>query len=91
MSDVVKLTDEELTSVKGLREQIIGVISMVGQSKITSELLKEELTSIENKIVEQTTLYKDLLEQEKALINGLLEKYGVGSLDVDTGVFTPEK
>lgn len=91
MSDVVKLTDDELLSVKTLREQIIGVISTVGQSKITSELLKEELTSIENKVVEQTKLYKDLLEQEKALINGLLDKYGVGSLDVDTGVFTPEK
>jgi hypothetical protein len=32
-----------------------------------------------------------LLEKEKSLINGLLEKYGVGSLDIDTGVFTPEK
>lgn len=91
MSDSVKLTDDELTSVKTLREQIIGVISTVGQSKITTELLKEELSSIEDKIEEQTKLYKDLLEQEKALINGLLEKYGVGSLDIDTGVFTPEK
>lgn len=91
MSEAVKLTDDELTSVKNLREQIIGVISTVGQSKITTELLKEELSSIENRLVEQTKLYKDLLEQEKALINGLLEKYGVGSLDIDTGVFTPEK
>lgn len=91
MSEVVKLTEEELTSVKSLREQVIEVISTVGQSKITSQLLTEELSAIENKIVEQTKLYKELLEKEKSLINGLLEKYGVGSLDVDTGIFTPEK
>ncbi len=91
MSDAVKLTEEELTSIKTLREQIIEVISTVGQTKITTELLKEELTTIENKIVEQTKLYKELLEKEKSLVNGLLEKYGVGSLDIDTGIFTPEK
>lgn len=91
MSDVVKLTEEELISVKSLREQVVNVISTVGQLKITSELLKEELSTMEVKLIEQTKLYKELLEQEKNLINGLLEKYGVGSLDVDTGVFTPEK
>jgi hypothetical protein len=91
MSDAVKLTEEELTSIKTLREQIIEVISTVGQTKITTELLKEELTTIENKILEQTKLYKELLEKEKSLVNGLLEKYGVGSLDIDTGIFTPEK
>ncbi len=91
MSDAVKLTEEELTSIKTLREQIIEVISTVGQTKITTELLKEELTTIENKILEQTKLYKELLEKEKSVVNGLLEKYGVGSLDIDTGIFTPEK
>ena len=71
MSDAVKLTEEELTSIKTLREQIIEVISTVGQTKITTELLKEELTTIENKILEQTKLYKELLETEKSLVNGL--------------------
>jgi hypothetical protein len=91
MSETVKLTDEEISSVKDLREQVIAVISSVGQTKLTVDLLKDEITELENKFVEQTAVYKSLLEQEKTLINGLLEKYGVGSLDIDTGVFTPEK
>lgn len=91
MSETVKLTDEEISSVKDLREQVIAVISSVGQTKLTVDLLKDEITELENKFVEQTAVYKSLLEQEKTLINGLLEKYGVGSLDIDTGIFTPEK
>lgn len=91
MSEVVKLTDEEFSSVKELREQVVAVISNVGQMKLTMDLLKDELKELENKLTDQTSTYKSLLEKEKTLINGLLEKYGVGSLDIDTGVFTPEK
>jgi hypothetical protein len=32
-----------------------------------------------------------LLVKEKELIDTLLQKYGMGSLDVETGVFTPEQ
>jgi hypothetical protein len=91
MSEGIKLTDEEISSIKSLRENVINVISTIGQLKLTSDLLKDELEAVEIKIKEQVGNYKNLNEEEKKLINGLLEKYGVGSLDVDTGVFTPEK
>ena len=91
MNESIKLTEEEIFSVTELREQVVTVISNVGQLKLTMDLLKEETKELENKLIEQTSTYKSLLEKEKSLINGLLEKYGVGSLDIDTGVFTPEK
>jgi hypothetical protein len=91
MNETIKLTEEEISSVTELREQVVTVISNVGQLKLTMDLLKEETKELENKLIEQTSTYKSLLEKEKSLINGLLEKYGVGSLDIDTGVFTPEK
>ena len=91
MNESIKLTEEEISSVTELREQVVTVISNVGQLKLTTDLLKEETKELENKLIEQTSTYKSLLEKEKSLINGLLEKYGVGSLDIDTGVFTPEK
>jgi len=91
MNETIKLTEEEISSVTELREQVVTVISNVGQLKLTMDLLKEETKELENKLIEHTSTYKSLLEKEKSLINGLLEKYGVGSLDIDTGVFTPEK
>ena len=91
MSEVKRLTDEELSSVKSLREQIIGVISSVGQLKLTHDLMEEDLTSVKSRLSEETAKYKELLVKEKGLIDELLKKYGMGSLDVDTGVFTPEQ
>ncbi len=91
MSEVNKLTDDELSSVKSLREEIIGAISTVGQLKLTHDLMDEDLTSVKSKLNEEVVKYKQLLVKEKALVDELLAKYGMGSLDVETGVFTPEK
>ena len=91
MSEVKKLTDEELSSVKSLREEIIGAISTVGQLKLTHDLMEEDLTSVKSKLADEIVKYKTLLNKEKELVDELLKKYGMGSLDVETGVFTPEK
>lgn len=91
MSEVKKLTDEELTSVRTLREEIVGVISLVGQLKLTHDLMNEDLKSVKSKLEEEVVKYKALLVKEKGLVDDLLKKYGMGSLDVETGVFTPEQ
>ena len=91
MTELKKLTDEELSSVKELREQIAAIISTVGQLKLTHYLMSEDLKVTSDKLEQQTSLYKELLDKETQLINGLLEKYGIGSLDIETGIFTPEK
>ena len=91
MTEVKKLTDEELSSVKSLREEIIGSISTVGQLKLTHDLMEEDLTSVKSKLNEEVVKYKELLVKEKGLVDELLKKQGMGSLDVETGVFTPEQ
>ena len=91
MSEVKKLTDEELSSVKSLREEIIGAISTVGQLKLTHDLMEEDLASVKSKLTEHVVKYKELLIKEKELIDVFMKKYGIGSLDIETGVFTPEQ
>ena len=91
MSEVKKITDEELSSVKSLREEIIGAISTVGQLKLTHDLMQEDLASVKSKLTEHVVKYKELLAKEKELIDVFMKKYGIGSLDIETGVFTPEQ
>lgn len=91
MSEVIKLTDEEILSVKSLRDEIIKVISDVGQMKLTHDMLEEDLKLIKEKLAEQATTYKGLLGKEKEIIDSFMKKYGIGSLDIETGVFTPEQ
>lgn len=90
MSDIKKLTDEELSSVKSLREEMIDVISAVGQLKLTYDLLKEDLDTTDKRLDEQSKKYRELLTNEKKLVDSFMNKYGIGSLDIETGVFTPE-
>ena len=91
MTEVTKLTDEELSSVKSLREEIIGAISTVGQLKLTHDLMEEDLASVKSRLNEQVAKYKEMLAKEKELIDVFMKKYGIGSLDIETGVFTPEQ
>lgn len=91
MSEVQKLTDDELASVKDLRAQIASSISTVGQLKVTHDLIQDDLEVLKTQLNEQISAYKGLMQQEKKLVAELLEKYGIGSLDIETGVFTPEK
>lgn len=90
MSEDNKITEEEFASVKALREQIIDVISTTGQLKLMHDLMEEDLLAIKDRLNQQSKNYRQLLDKEKEVVDSLLNKYGMGSLDVETGVFTPE-
>lgn len=92
MSEIAikKLTDEESKSVKELRDKIATIISTVGQLKLTHDLLQADLATISDQLQQNATAYRELLGQERQITAGFLEKYGVGSLDIETGIFTPE-
>ena len=79
-----KFTPEELTKIKDLQNKINNITTQMGQlyyRKIQLEkqedALKKELYSVEN--------------EEQSLANELTKKYGKGSLDIDSGEFTPVK
>ena len=83
MSEVKKITDEELSSVKGLREEIIGVISTVGQLKLTHDLMEEDLTSVKSKLADEITKYKNLLSKEKELLFCLLLNFNFSKVKLN--------
>jgi hypothetical protein len=91
MSEPIKLTDEEFSPVGALRDQMVMAISTIGQLKITYDLIQEDLATTDAKLKDGIKSYKALVDNEKKLISGLYEKYGVGSLDIETGIFTPAK
>jgi hypothetical protein len=73
---------EEINQIKDLRNKINQVIFKFGQHSINKLKLEEagkelqqELSSLEN--------------QEKNLAQSLTNKYGKGSIDLETGTFTP--
>ena len=77
-----QLSQQELQQVKTIQQNNQAITIEFGQI----ELLKIDL---EDRIQNAKTFLKDLKEEEKTLSQFLEQKYGKGSLNIQTGQFTP--
>ena len=82
MPEEVKFTEEELTQVKNIQISYQNVQNQFGQLKLTQIRLDEQEVELEEAL-------KTIQSEEKKFLDGITDKYGQGSLNPDTGVFTP--
>ena len=86
-----KFTNEEITEINKFRENYARIRADFGGislSKISIDKQLEELDEYENKLSgDLDKLQKD----EKSFLDILNKKYGEGSFNPETGVFTPDK
>lgn len=82
MSNEIKFTDEELKKVQDIKEQYNKLTVQLGQIELDRNLLDEQ-----RKVL--NTEYSNLRDMEMEFAKGLSNKYGVGSLNLQTGVFVP--
>lgn len=87
----VNFTTEELEQIKKLQEKynVLGIQLVqlkLAQKNATryAESLKEQENILEDQIVETNN-------EEKQLAESLDNKYGAGSLDLESGEFTPKQ
>jgi len=89
MSEVKKLTPEELSQIKDMQAQYNKFVFELGsvEAQLQNVIATKELIETEksNVLVD----IKKLGEREKELVNGLQAKYGVGNIDIETGEITP--
>ena len=82
MAEDIKFTDEELKSIEGIRTQYAEITNRFGQITLTKYNLD----------LQEKQAHKDfevIRAEEQKVLNGITEKYGPGTLDPNTGVFTP--
>ena len=82
MPKEVKFTEEELTEVQKIQKSYLSVQNQFGQLKMAQIRLDND------EVVLEDTL-KSIQDEEKKFLDGITEKYGQGSLNPETGVFTP--
>ena len=82
MPEEVKFTEEEMSQVQGIQQNYANVQNQFGQLKMAQIRLDEQEIDLENSL-------KSIQEEEKKFLEGITEKYGEGSLNSETGVFTP--
>lgn len=88
---MTQITQEELSEINNLRTKLATVVSDVGQTTLQIELLESDIQELKNKISQQKDVFKELLEQEQLIVTRLSEKYGTGSINFETGEFTPDR
>jgi len=89
MSEIKKLTQEEIDSIKALQVQYNKVIFELGSIESQLMLIKKQTEVLET---EKTKIVSDIDkigESEKTLIDSLQTKYGAGNINIETGEITP--
>jgi len=89
MADEIKFTDEELKSLGELSQGYQGIQSAFGQLRVQKILLEQQRDGLEEAEVKMEADYAENQQKERDLVKELNDKYGPGSLDPATGVFTP--
>ena len=82
MPEEVKFNEEELKQVQSIQRSYASVQNQFGQVKMTQVRLDEQEVELEETL-------KNIQTEEKKFLDEITEKYGQGSLNPETGVFTP--
>jgi len=91
MPETQKFTEEELSEIKRLRDENQAIRHEFGQLEVGLLLARQEyekLVKDKEKFGEQ---FIALQSEEKELVKKLNNKYGAGTVNLESGEFTPVK
>jgi len=77
-----KLTQEELTTLQELQQNGRIVIEELGQIEVAKFSLEQKRTKAEQ-------FLQDIQKQEQEFVQNITNKYGIGSVNPETGEFIP--
>jgi len=89
MSETKKLSSEELKKVTDIRKNYVSIQNAFGQLHLTKINLEKQLKGIEDNYETLSTEYDNTQNAERTLVQSFQEKYGIGTLNIEDGTFTP--
>ena len=84
MPEEVKFTEDELKKVQNIQKSYASVQNQFGQLKLAQIRLDGQEVDLEDSL-------KSIQTEEQKFLDGITKKYGDGTLNPDTGVFTPSE
>ena len=84
MPEEIKFTKDELTEVQSIQKNYVKVQNQFGQLKLAQIRLDGQEVDLEDSL-------KSIQTEEQKFLDGITKKYGDGTLNPDTGVFTPSE
>mgnify|MGYP003122087145 FL=1 len=77
-----KFTQEEIDNLKSFQTRLDNIITQFGRINLSRIKLDEQESLLKGEV-------KKIENEERELAQKLSDKYGRGSLDIETGTFTP--
>lgn len=88
MSDQIKITEEELSQILDLRDRIRTNVEAIGRANVKRHFLQLEMNQIEEELSQIYSVTEDLSAEENRVVKEISQKYGEGSLNFETGIYT---
>ena len=80
----VKFANEEIQKIQKLQSDLNTVMFQFGQLRVNQIKLEQQEKLLQQQLAQ-------LEQQEKTIAKELTDKYGKGSLDIETGKFSPSE
>ena len=91
MPEEVKFTEKELKQVQTIQTSYADVTNKLGQLSIAKMRLEQQEVSLAKEHENLVNNLTKIQEDEQKFLDSITEKYGQGTLNPETGVFTPNK
>ena len=91
MATPQKFTADELKAITELRDASQAKVVEFGQLKLERILTNNRLAQLDQLEAAAEQSYADLQKQEAEMVEKLKEKYGAGTVDIESGEFVPAK
>ena len=91
MSDEIKFSKEELDKLENIQKKYASIQLKLGQLGFTKIRLENEIKQVNQNESELKSEFNNVQSEEKTFMDSLTEKYGEGTLDPKTGVFSVNK
>ena len=89
MADPIKFKEEDIKALTDLRQGYINTQNQLGRLSVQKVLAEQQYDALTQAEDELKKNYLSLTQQEQELVQSYNEKYGVGTVNIDTGEFIP--
>jgi hypothetical protein len=91
MENEIKFTEDELRNIKTIQDDSYTLVSEFGQLEIERFVTNRKLQELDQMREKLEAQFFSIQERERVLVQSLNEKYGSGTVDIESGVFIPNK
>ena len=91
MAEETKFTEEEIKQIKDIQDGYFDIQNQFGQLSLAKLRLNQQLEVFDTNEDNLNKEFITIQENENTFLAGITKKYGEGSLDPETGVFTSNK